>query len=343
MHELLNVLYVQTQGAVLHLEHDTVRVTLEGVTALRAPLLRLGGIVVFGQVTLTPFLIQRCAEDGRSLVWLTRTGRFRARVEGPTRGNVLLRRAQHLALSDKDRTAQIARQIVAGKVQNSRLVLLRAAREANVEADREPLAEAAERHASILGRVRDSREIDVIRGLEGEAARAYFGVFGHMVVSDRLSFQPDGRTRRPPRDRVNALISFLYALLRGECASALEGVGLDPQVGYLHTLRPGRPALALDLMEELRPLLADRLAVTLVNRRQLKASDFEETPGGAFQLTEDGRRALIVAYQKRKEEVLSHRLLKERLPLGLVPHVQARLLARHLRGDLRDYPPFLGR
>jgi CRISPR-associated protein Cas1 len=342
MNELLNVLYVQTQGAVLHVEHDTVRVTLEGETQLRVPLLRLGGIVVFGQVTLTPFLIQRCAEDGRSLVWLTRTGRFKARVEGPTRGNVLLRRAQHLALSDRERTVRVARQIVAGKVQNSRLVLLRAAREATVEADREPLADAAEVHASVLGRVRESTDIDVIRGLEGEAARAYFGVFGHMVVSDRLSFEPNGRTRRPPRDRVNAVLSFLYALVRGECASALEGVGLDPQVGYLHALRPGRPALALDLMEELRPVMADRLALTLVNRRQLKASDFEETPGGAFLLTEDGRRSLIVAYQKRKEEVLRHRLLKERLPLGLVPHVQARLLARHLRGELREYPPFLG-
>ncbi len=342
MHELLNVLYVQTQGAVLHLEHDTVRVTLEGETALRAPLLRLGGIVVFGQVTLTPFLIQRCAEDGRSLVWLTRTGRFRARVEGPARGNVLLRRAQHLALSDRARTAQIARQIVAGKVQNSRLVLLRAARDATTEANREPLADAAELHASILARVRESQDIDVIRGLEGEAARAYFGAFGYMVASDRDSFELNGRTRRPPRDRINAVISFLYALLRGECASALEGVGLDPQVGYLHALRPGRPALALDLMEELRPLIADRLALSLINRRQLKAADFEETAGGAFQLTEDGRRSLIVAYQKRKEELLSHRLLKERLPLGLVPHVQARLLARHLRGELRDYPPFLG-
>ncbi len=163
-----------------------------------------------------------------------------------------------------------------------------------------------------------------------------------MVASDRDSFELNGRTRCPPRDRINAVISFLYALLRGECASALEGVGLDPQVGYLHALRPGRPALALDLMEELRPLIADRLALSLINRRQLKASDFEETAAGAFQLTEDGRRSLIVAYQQRKEELLSHRLLKERLPFGLVPHVQARLLARHLRGELRDYPPFLG-
>jgi CRISPR-associated protein Cas1 len=341
MHELLNVLYVQTQGAVLHLEHDTVRITLEGETALRAPLLRLGGIVVFGQVTLTPFLIQRCAEDGRLLVWLDRNGRFKARVEGPLRGNVLLRRAQHLALSNAERTAAIARQIVAGKVQNSRHVLMRAAREAATSEDAEPLERAAEHLAAILVRLKTLTNLDEIRGSEGDAARAYFGVFGHMVTADRGAFNPNGRNRRPPRDRINCVLSFLYALVRGECASALEGVGLDPQVGYLHALRPGRPALALDLMEELRPVLADRLALTLINRRQLKAGDFETTPGGAIHLTDEGRRNVIGAYQKRKEEVLNHRLLREKMPLGLIPHVQARLLARHLRGELREYPPFL--
>jgi CRISPR-associated protein Cas1 len=344
MHELLNVLYVQSQGAVLHLEHDTVRVAVEGETRLRVPLLRLGGVVVFGQVTLTPFLIQRCAEDGRSLVWLTRTGRFKARVEGPVRGNVLLRRAQHLALSDGGRTAAIARQIVAAKIQNSRQVLLRAAREAEHQDDQEALSRAADHLVASLSRLHDvGEDIDEARGCEGEAARTYFSVFGHMVRGDRAAFVLDGRTRRPPRDRVNAVLSFLYALVRGECASALEGVGLDPQVGFLHALRPGRPALALDLMEEFRPIMADRLAITLINRRQLKAPDFESTPGGAVQLTEDGRRAVIIAYQKRKEEEVTHRLLRQKVPLGLAPHVQARLLARHLRGDLKEYPPFLYR
>jgi CRISPR-associated protein Cas1 len=188
MHELLNVLYVQTQGAVLHVEHDTVRVTVEGETVLRAPLLRLGGIVVFGQVTVTPFLIQRCAEDGRHLVWLSRSGRFKARIEGPLRGNVLLRRAQHLALTDKQRSAQIARQIVAGKVQNTRQVLMRAAREVTLDEDSEALSAQAEHLADILVRLRAMTDIDVIRGLEGEAARAYFGVFGHMVLADRAAF-----------------------------------------------------------------------------------------------------------------------------------------------------------
>ncbi|MFN0071979.1 MAG: type I-C CRISPR-associated endonuclease Cas1c [Chloroflexota bacterium] len=343
MHELLNVLYVQTQGAVLHLDHDTVRVDVDGETRLRTPLLRLNGIVVFGRVTLTPFLIQRCAEDGRSLIWLGTNGRFKARVEGATRGNVLLRRAQHLALSDPSTPCLIAKQIVAAKIQNSRQLLVRAARETQVPDEHLALSEAAERLAGILHRLRDISDLNVVRGAEGEAARSYFGVFGHMVRAGRESFPMDGRNRRPPRDRTNAVLSFLYALLRAECEAALEGVGLDPQVGFLHALRPGRPALALDLMEELRAVIADRLALTMVNRRQLTADEFDALPGGAVLLNEAGRRAVIVAYQKRKEETVTHRVLKQKLPIGLVPHVQARLLARHLRGDLLHYPPFLYR
>ncbi len=343
MRELLNVLYVLTQGAMLQLDHDTVRVRVEGETRLRAPLLRLSGIVMFGQVSISPFLIQRCAEDGRSLVWLTRTGRFAARVEGPARGNVLLRRAQHLALSDEVRVVRIARQIVAAKIQNSRQVLLRAAREVTGADDRETLSQAAEGLARVLVRLRDADDLNVVRGAEGEAARAYFGAFPSMIRTDRGDFGPEGRSRRPPRDPANAVLSFLYALVRAECSAALEGVGLDPQVGYLHALRPGRPALALDLMEEFRPILADRLALTLINRRQLRTEHFEMLPGGSVFLTEEGRRLVISAYQRRKEELVEHRVLKEKTPLGLVPHVQARLLARHLREDIRDYPPFLFR
>ena len=342
MLELLNVLYVQTQGAVLHVEHDTVRVELEGETRLRAPLIRLAGIVVFGRVTVTPFLIQRCAEDGRSLIWLTTTGRFSARVEGETRGNVLLRRAQHLALSDAERPREIARQFVAAKVQNSRNVLLRGAREAGEGPQTANLAQAAQRLAASLERLRSARSLDEVRGVEGDAARSYFEGFWQMVRGGD-AFSAGGRSRRPPRDRVNALLSFLYALVRNECASALEGVGLDPQVGFLHALRPGRPSLALDLMEELRPVLADRLTLTLVNRRQVQAGDFEEFPGGAVYLNDDGRKKVIMAYQQRKTEEVTHRVLKQKVPLGLVPHVQARLLARHLRRELPDYPPFVYR
>lgn len=343
MHELLNVLYVQTQGAVLNLEHDTVKIRVEQETRLRVPLMRLSGIVVFGQVTITPFLIQRCAEDGRSLVWLNRHGRFKARVEGPQRGNVLLRRVQHLALSDRERPCRIARQIVAAKIQNSRHVLLRAARESTDPANRAALSAAAERIAGVLLRLKECHDLNLVRGAEGEAARTYFGVFGHMVRGDREHFAMDGRTRRPPRDRVNAALSFLYALLRAECAAALESVGLDPQVGYLHALRPGRPALALDLMEEFRPVLADRLAMTLINRQQLQGEHFELLPGGAVHLNDDGRRTVLTAYQQRKEEEITHRVLKQKLPIGLIPYVQARLLARHLRGDLSDYLPYVAR
>lgn len=343
MRELLGTLYVTTQGAVLRLEHDTIRILAEGETLARLPLVRLQAVVVFGRVTVTTPLIHRCAEDGRALVWMSVRGRFRARLTGRTTGNVLLRRAQHQTLSDRAHTLAIARQYVAGKVQNARTLMLRAARDTPAADDEAALRTAADAVGGLLGEIRDAPDLDVLRGLEGIAARTYFAEFGTMVRGDRPAFTPDGRTRRPPRDRANALLSFCYALLRGECEAALEGVGLDPQVGYLHALRPGRPALALDLMEELRPAVADRLVLRMINRRQLRANHFDRTPGGAVSLNEDGRRAVLSAYEKRKEEGVPHRLLRERIPVGLIPHVQARLLARHLRGDLHHYLPYLAR
>ncbi|MFN8524706.1 MAG: type I-C CRISPR-associated endonuclease Cas1c [Chloroflexota bacterium] len=343
MHELLNVLYVQAQGTTLRLEHDAVRIEQEGELKLRLPLARLSGIVAIGQVTISSRLLARCGEDGRGVVWLDYRGRFLARVEGRVRGNVLLRRAQHLALSDPDRATLIARQITAAKIQNSRGVLLRAARDAGNAADRTALQEAAARLAAALDRLRSAPSIAQIRGEEGEAARSYFGAFTHMVRGDRVSFSMDGRSRRPPRDRLNAVLSFLYSVLRAECETACEAVGLDPQVGYLHALRPGRPALALDLLEEFRAPVADRLALTLINRQQVAAADFDEHPGGAIMLNESGRKTVITAYQQRKQDEIPHRVLDRKIPLGLVPFIQARLLARHLRGDLVDYPPFVSR
>jgi CRISPR-associated protein Cas1 len=343
MPELLNVLYVQTQGAFLHLRNDTVSIKIESETKLRVPLLRLSGIVVFGRVMLTPYLIQRCAEDGRALVWMTQHGRFRGRLISPTQGNVLLRRAQHQALSDDESVWRIARQVVAGKIQNSRIQIMRSARDTKDPTDKAPLVEATEHLADVLHRLNETRHLNKVRGAEGEAARAYFGVFNQMIRVDEETFKFKKRTRRPPRDPINSVLSFLYALLCAECASALESVGLDPQVGYLHALRPGRPALALDLMEELRSPLADRLALTLINRRQLQAKHFEEKDGGAVYLNEEGRRTVLVAYQKRKETEIKHRILERKLPFGLVPHIQAQLLARHLRGDLEHYPPFIYR
>jgi len=251
-----NTLYVTTPGAALRLDHDTVRVEVEGETRLRVPLLRLSGIVCFGAIAVSPPLIGRCADDGRSVVFLDRTGGFRARVEGRTKGNVLLRRAQHVALSDPERPSRIARQIAAGKLQNCRHVLLRAGRDATDVPDRAVLARAGEFLTEGLVRLRGASDLNEVRGVEGDAARVYFRAFGRMVREDRAAFAPSGRTRRPPRDRINALLSFLYALLRSECESALEGVGLDPQVGYLHALRPGRKRKNSGFISELRMLLS---------------------------------------------------------------------------------------
>jgi CRISP-associated protein Cas1 len=341
MHQLLNTLYVQSERSYLHLDHDTIRVEVERETRLQAPLMQLSAIVCFGDVLLSPALLHRCAEDGRAVVWLDRNGRFKGRLEGPASGNVLLRRAQHLALSDEERRNAIGRNFVAGKVRNARHVLLRGARDAGNEDEAATLREAGEQLRAIVERLPARDDLDLMRGDEGEAARAYFGVFRWLIRGDREAFDFVVRSRRPPRDRINALLSFLYTLLRTDCLAALEGVGLDAQVGFFHALRPGRPALALDLMEELRPAIADRLALTLVNRGQLTRDDFEDQPGGAVYLSESGRRAVLVAYQKRKQEEVEHRVLERKVPVGLLPHLQARLLARHLRNDLAAYPPFL--
>jgi len=344
VHQLLNTLYITTEGAYLHLDHDTVRVEVERETRLRVPLHHLGAVVCFGDSHITPSLLGRCAEDGRTIIFLSHSGRFRCRVEGPASGNVLLRRAQHQALDDPVRTAGIARAIVAGKIQNCRHSLLRGARDARSETDAAQLRDAADQLARLLRALERIEGMDEIRGHEGAAARCYFGVFDRMMREDfREDFRMEGRTRRPPRDRINALLSFLYALLLGDCSAAAQGVGLDPQMGFLHTLRPGRPGLALDLMEELRPVLADRLALTLVNRAQLTPKDFIEREGGAVEMTDDGRRQIITAYQERKQDEITHQTIEEKMPMGLVPHIQARLLARHLRGDLSAYPPFLYR
>lgn len=340
--ELLNTLYVTTRGSYLRLDHDTVRIEVNRALAAQVPLIRLQSIALFGDVMISPALIERCAQDGRSIAYFTEHGRFAARIEGPVSGNVLLRRAQHLALSDPERRTSIARAMLAGKIRNCRAVLLRSARDARDLDDRTRLMVAADAHKLVLERLPDRPGVDLLMGDEGDAAKSYFGAFAAMISPPlRDEFGLWERTRRPPRDRMNALLSFLYTLLRSDCVAGLEGIGLDPQVGFLHALRPGRPALALDLMEELRPVLADRLALTIVNRRQLSAGQIEEAPGDAWLLTEEGRRTVIAAYQERKQEEVYHRVLGKRVQVGLVPHIQARLLARHLRNDLADYPPFI--
>lgn len=344
MYQALNTLFVMTQGAYVHLDHDTVRVEVEDATRLQIPLHHIGGIVVFGEVRLSTSLLHRCAEDGRIVVFMGRTGRFKARLVGPTSGNVLLRRAQHLALADSAKTLGIARNIVAGKVQNARQVLLRGAREADGDADTERLQEAAQTLARLIVQLGGTQTLDEARGIEGNAARAYFGVLDLIIrPDDRPTFRMNGRTRRPPQDRINAIMSFLYALALNDCVGAAEAVGLDPQVGFLHGLRPGRPALGLDLLEEIRPVIADRLVLTLVNRHQVTDRHFESHAGGAVYLSEEGRKEVAAAFQRRKQEEITHPVLGSSIPIGLIPHVQARLLARHLRKDLEEYVPFLYR
>jgi len=343
MHQLLNTLYITTEGAYLHIDHETLKIDVERKTKLQVPIHHIGGVVCFGNVMVSPAAIHRCAEDGRFLVFLSRNGRFKARLEGPVSGNVLLRCAQHEAMADADKTLSIARNFVAGKIQNTRQVVLRGSREAKTDTDATALRETADLLGRAVMRLPSCDNLDALRGIEGESARNYFATFSHMIRGDRETFALNGRNRRPPRDPINALLSFLYALLMTDCVAAAEGVGLDPQMGFLHALRPGRAALALDLMEELRSVLADRLALTLINRRQVSAKDFVDRPGGAVHLGDDGRKEVITAYQKRKQEEITHPTLNQKMPLGLVPHIQARLLARVLRGDMEEYVPFLYR
>ncbi|PTE13079.1 type I-C CRISPR-associated endonuclease Cas1c [Pseudogemmobacter blasticus] len=339
MKKLLNTAYVTSEGAALHKDGENLVAMIDGAEKSRVPLHMLASVVAFGPVLVTPALIGACAERGITLVLLDRSGRFQARVEGPAQGNVLLRRAQYrLAETGNDRGADIVRSFVLAKIANQRAVLRRAIRD---HAAGPGLEEATERMAQILRRVQLSdRTTDQLRGSEGEAANLYFAVFDRLIRSPDAALRWTGRSRRPPLDAMNALLSFLYTMLTHDCRSACESVGLDPAVGFLHRDRPGRPSLALDLMEELRAPLADRLALSLVNRRQLRAGDFRQTESGAVLLTDEGRKTVLTAWQERKREERQHAFLDEKAPLGLVPHLQAQLLARHLRGDMDAYPPW---
>lgn len=344
---LLNTLYINTQDSYLRLDNDTLRVLVDDETRLRVPLHHLQAVVCFGRVGVSLPLMHRLAEEAVALVLLDENGRFKARLEGATSGNVLLRRAQHSQSLHPPFALDFSRACVAGKVRNSRQVLLRGARDAKVESDSASLTRGAQDLAATLRALPDAGDLDVLRGLEGEAARQYFERLPELVKADlRVDFSMHGRTRRPPRDRMNALLSFLYSMWMNDCRSALEAVGLDPQVGFLHVLRPGRAALALDLMEEFRPF-ADRLALSLVNRGQICTDDFLLREGGGVSLTADARKTVVTAFQERKQEEVQHPVLMQSLALGLVPLVQARLMARAIRaetdvsGDTSGYLPFL--
>lgn len=341
MRHLLNTLYVTTQGAYLSRDGETVLVRVEQEDRLRVPIHTLGGIVCFGRVSCSPPLMGLCGERNVAISFLSENGKFYARVQGPVSGNVLLRREQYRRADSESSSAEIARMVVIGKVANCRTVLLRGIRDHAENTQVPPLEAATVRLGRLIDDLRQPAPLDAVRGLEGDAARTYFDVFDHLVTAQKDDFFFHERSRRPPLDNLNALLSFFYTLVVHDVAAALETVGLDPAVGYLHRDRPGRPSLALDLMEEFRPILADRLALSLVNRQQIRGKGFQKTETGAVLMDDATRKEVLVAYQKRKQEEIQHPFLGEKVEVGLLPFVQALLLARYLRGDLDAYPPFL--
>ena len=339
----LNTLFVTTQGAYLAKEGETVVVKVNGKARLRLPIHTLDGIVCFGQVSCSPFLMGFCAERDVCISFLTENGRFLARVCGPVSGNVLLRRTQYRWADDPGRSAAVVRAVLIGKVANCRTVLQRALRDHGDKIDGSAIKAASTRLSQILDHLRQEHPVEQMRGFEGEAAMVYFGVFDNFITARKDAFFFRQRSRRPPLDRVNCLLSFIYTLLMHDVRSALESVGLDPAVGFLHRDRPGRPGLALDMMEEFRPVVADRLTLSLINLGQVRPEGFREAETGAVMMDDETRKTVLVAYQKRKQDVISHPFLNEKMPLGLLFHAQALLMARYLRGDLDGYPVFCWR
>jgi CRISPR-associated endonuclease cas1, DVULG subtype len=344
MRPLLNTVFVTTEGAWLRKDGENLVMEIERVEKARLPLHMLQGLVCMGRVLVSPQLMGYCCDKGICITYLSSYGKFLARVEGPVSGNVLLRREQYRRTDDPGQCASIVRNMLIGKILNQRSVLSRALRDYGDDYDSQVAAglkQVVLRLKRIADQIPSVSQVDVLRGMEGDAAQLYFGVFDSLIRVSTPAMRFKGRTKRPPLDRVNALLSFLYTLLTHDCRSALESVGLDPAVGFLHRDRPGRPSLALDLMEEFRPVMADRLALSLINRRQVGEGDFEVGNGGAVTLKETSRKTVLCAWQDRKKESLQHSFIQESAPFGLFLFLQAQLLARHLRGDLDGYPPFI--
>ncbi len=340
MKKHLNTLFVTSQGAYLAKEGETVLVRVEKEVRLRLPIHTLDGIVCFGNVLASPFLLGFCAERDVAVSFLTENGRFLARVQGPVSGNVLLRRRQYRQADDLGFSAQLAASIVTAKVANCRYVLMRARRDHPDKIDMDAVEAGVNRLQASLARLTSPLGLDEVRGLEGESSHAYFQTFNHLLTRQKDDFFFHKRSRRPPLDRVNCLLSFVYTLLMHDVRSALESVGLDPAVGYLHRDRPGRPGLALDMMEEFRPLV-DRLVLSLINRGQVQADGFRVSAGGGVLMDDKTRKTVLVAWQKRKQEERLHPFLEEKMELGLFFFAQSLLLARFLRGDMDGYPPVI--
>lgn len=341
MRHLLNTLYILSEDIYLSLDGENVVANQDKQIAARYPLHTLQNIITFSYAGASPALMGACAERQIGLAFCTPRGRFLARVCGENSGNVLLRRTQYRAADDPVQCCQISRTMIFGKLFNARWSIERTRRDHGLRVDGEKLTSASMQIHGLLPQVREAASPEELRGLEGVGASAYFGVFDEMILGDKETFSFCGRNRRPPLDAVNALLSFAYSLLAHDCASALESVGLDAYVGFLHRDRPGRISLALDLMEELRPCMADRFVLTLINNRQVKAADFLYMESGAVLLNNDGKKAFLKNWQEKKRETLTHPYLGEKLPWGMIPYIQALLLARFLRGDLDAYPPFL--
>ncbi len=339
MKKLFNVLYVLTEDSYLSKQGDTISVKVGGTEKVRVPAHTIESIICFGNTTVSTPLISFCGERGISLTFMGEYGKFYGRIEGPISGNVLLRRAQHFATENAETQALIAKLIIAAKIANCRNVLLRASRDSQNSEDTDKLTKASDSLASIARQLEYKNDVDELRGMEGLAASAYFRVFNYLIRANKDDFYFEERNKRPPKDNMNAILSFLYTLLANDMRSALEGVGLDPARGFLHALRPGRASLALDLMEEFRSPLCDRLALSMVNLKQLSSMHFIKDFSGVT-INDDAKKIVLTAWQKRKKEIIMHPYLSEKLEIGLLPHVQALLLARYLRGDLEVYPPF---
>jgi len=339
--KLLNTLYVTSADSYLSLDGETVVVLNQDKVLGRIPLHNLEGIVAFGYTGASPALMGECANRNISLCFLNPNGRFLARVTGKVYGNVTLRKEQYRISDDPELSCRIAKNFIIGKLFNARWVIERATREHSLSVDCEKLKKVSSQLQNFIELIRECTSTEQLRGYEGEAASLYFSVFDGLILQQKEHFYFRGRNKRPPMDRVNALLSFVYTLLANNTASALETVGLDPYVGFLHTDRPGRISLALDLMEELRPVMADRFVLSLINKRIINADGFNIRENGSVEMTDETRKAVLTHWQNRKQETIKHPFLEEKVEWGLVPYAQALLLARTIRNDLDEYPPFL--
>ena len=341
MKKLLNTLYITSPDRYLSLDGENVVISADRQEIARVPLHNLERIMVFGASGVSPALMGKCVSESRELVFMTRSGKFLARAEGEVNGNVLLRRTQYRVADNVGQSLLIARNMIAAKIFNCRWTLERTLRDHPLRVDTELFIRKTGFLQEQIAKASSAEDPDLLRGFEGEAASVYFSVFDDMILQQKDDFRFTGRSRRPPLDRVNAMLSFAYSLCTGMCTSALEAVGLDPYVGFLHTERPGRRSLALDLIEELRAQMCDRFVLTLINKKQIDSKHFDLREDGAVLLNDEGRRIFLTAWQKRKDDEITHPFLEARVQWGMLPYVQALLLSRYLRGDLDAYPPFL--